>query len=430
VKRAVVILMLMGSSVASAQKPDVVLIQTHDQPYHTLAFMPLTDSLMASGKRFSRFYANMSLGAPARATTLTGLLAHHHGIDTPFRAAIKFDDSQTLAVWLKAAGYRTALVGAYLDGYKDLFPDVPRGWDHWRAFEIPRYWKFRLSEDGRIVRYDSSATTYSTDVLMDLAVSFISSTSSAKPFFLYFTPYAIRQPIPGLEDAGSFRTLGRWDSPNYNEADVSDKPEWVRQLVRAKDGVMERQYESGAETLQSVDRAVLAIVQAAEARSRPLLLIFMPDNGVALGAHRWTKKHCLYEECSRLIMLVRGPAVASGTIDAPTSNVDLAPTLLDYAGASTAIAALDGQSLRPLLEDTATSWSDAVLVESRKMGAHPVNERFWAVRTGRYVYGEYDNGDRELYDLDSDPWQLNNEASNPAFADVGDSLAGLLGSLK
>jgi arylsulfatase A-like enzyme len=212
---------------------------------------------------------------------------------------------------------------------------------------------------------------------------------------------------------------------------VSDKPAWVRALAPAKDQKMRLQHEQQIEALQAVDRAVVDVLAAAEGRGRPLYVIYTSDNGWALGAHRWTQKWCGYDECSREPLLVRGPGIEAGTVVPATqlaSNVDLAVTISDWAGATPDIP-VDGVSLRPLLDDPDISWNRDVLLELR--GGPHVNRKHWAIRThDGWVWTEYDNGDRELYDMNADPWQLQSLHANPAFAAKRAELAARLAPMK
>lgn len=426
------------ATVSVAGKTDVVLIVTDDQAWHTLQFMPHTNALIGdAGVRFSRAFATTPLCCPSRSSILKGQYAHNHGVlgnTAPLGGAGRFNDASTLATWLKSEGYHTGLFGKYLNGYAQLtpWPYVPPGWVDWRAFKNPGYFAFTLVENGVEVRYGRAPDNYSGARTAEMAVQFIDSAPAGTPIFLYYAPFAPHEPAePAPEDAGTFAGLPPWRPASFNEADVSDKPKWVRALPLlspAQQDSIDALYRKQVESLQSVDRAVLAIVDALERNGRlaNTAIVFTSDNGWSQGAHRWELKNCVYEDCVRVPMLVRAPGVLPRDDGHLVLNVDLAPTIAQWAGIVPPDP-VNGRSLVPLLANAGTPWRDGALLEVLAGGA---SRTFQAVRTAQYLYAEYHNGDRELYDLALDPDQLQNVVNDPSYASVLPDLQAKLASLE
>jgi len=432
---------------------DIVLIITDDQRADTIQYMPLTKALLADqGVTFTNFLVSNPLCCPSRATVLTGQYSHNTRVfsnGAPLGGATVFDDTSTIATWLSSAGYRTGLFGKYLNEYPNLtpWPYVPPGWHDWRA--LPGgYYGYTLVENGIEVAYGRSRADYSTTVLKNKAVQFIHSIPSGQPFFVYFAPFAphtamsttldgFPTPVPAREDINTFSGLAPWRPPSYNEADVSDKPRYIKRIApftatQMSRGDLFRQRQ--IESLQEVDRAVAALVDALTTTGRidNTVLIYTSDNGLSWGEHRWlNQKNCTYEECIRAPLLIRAPGVGPRVEDSLTTNIDLAPSIAEWAGAIPPTF-VNGLSLAPLLADPTIAWRDAVLIEvlgrSNTNLSAPGNS--YAVRTQQYLYAEYMNGFKELYDLTVDPYQLTNVINQPQYASVVASLKAKLDVLK
>lgn len=419
---------------ADSPRLNVVVIVTDDQPASSIPapvpVMPFLQraALDPSGHWvvFTRAFANTPLCCPSRATMLTGRYAHHTGVLTNADGA-RLDETRTLATWLDDAGYETALVGKYLNGYPfRRGPYVPPGWDRWwgkrQGTAASIYHDFTLIEDGTAVGYGPRA--YSTDAFAAEAVAFLREVPLDRPFLLWFAPTAPHPPAePAPRHAGRFAGLAVPESPAVGEPDVSDKPAWVRALPpldaeRRED--LREAWRRTAETLLAVDEAVRAIVETLRERGEleETVIVFTSDNGLAFGEHRWDRKSCPYEACTRVPLLVRVPGVAHRVVPAPVSLVDLAPTLLDLAGVR-APAPLDGASLAPLLGGAGRG-PGPVYLEFAGDDRVPA----WrAVRTRRWLYVELATGERELYDLRRDPAELENLATDPARAAIVATMA-------
>lgn len=428
----------------AALQPDVVLIVTDDQAAHTLQSMPETNRLIGDmGVRFTNAFVSTPLCCPSRASILTGLYTHNHNVLSnayPLGGATRFKEKSTLATWLQAAGYRTGLFGKYMNGFATrTAPYTPKGWDEFHAHRYEwrsGYYAFELVENGRVVKYGSRS--YSVNVLAAKAVQFIESTPLGEPLFVYFAPYAPHSPAePGEEDRGTFASFPAWRNPAYNEAKVGDKPRWVRELPLMT--LAERQgtdifYRRQLETLQAVDRAVADIVDALfrTGRLANTAIVYTSDNGYSLGAHRWKHKGCVYEECVRVPLLVRAPGVLPREDSNLMLNVDLAPTIAEWAGVVPPNP-VNGASFAGLLTNPlTTTWRSSILLENLGWSDVSTNHyaNFYAIRTSRYVYAEYVNGDREFYDLQLDPYQLTNKVADPTYASTVADLKGALAALK
>lgn len=433
---------------ANAQEPippDIIIIITDDQPWHTQQFMPLTNELIGGhGVTFTNAYVSTPFCCPSRASILTGQYAHNHGTignNVPFGGATLFDDSSTLATWLKNAGYRTGLIGKYLNEYFKIPQYIPPGWDQWYAFTnrslglTGGYLDYSLNENGIEVNYNGTGSnTYSTNVLRDKAVGFIQSTPSDQPLFLYFSTNAPHTAIvPDPVDEGLFEDLPPYRPPSYNELDISDKPSWLEtQPVLSASQLAEADelYRLQVLALQSVDRAVQAIVQTLQDTRRldNAVIIYTSDNGYSLGEHRLTRKNCVYEACIKVPLLVRAPDLTPRTDAHLVENIDLPVTMADFAGIDPPVP-VDGLSIVDLLHNPEVPWREDILVEVTDR--HNIWQRnFQAVHTSQYVYAEYPNGEREFYNLAIDPDQLESQIENPAYSTVVEELARRLQTYK
>jgi arylsulfatase A-like enzyme len=437
---AVAILLAVPSVGARAapHHPNVIVIVTDDQRWDSLRVMPIVQrELVGRGVTFANAFVSNPLCCPSRASILTGNYSHSTGVYRqipPFGRFEAFHDGSTLATWLDGAGYDTALVGKYIDGYQHagLTGYVPPGWDRWVGFVHAGYQDYRLSLDGVVRTYGDAPSDYSTDVLANEAVRFI--TEATGPLFLYFAPEAPHAPAtPALQDRLAFTGHPVAMVPSFDEADVSDKPAYVRDLPRLTES---RRAEVAAfaldqnRTLLAVDRAVGRIVDALRATGRlhDTLIVFTSDNGIAYGEHRWTKKEVPYEESIRVPMVVRFDPFGVTSIDEHlVANIDIAPTVAALAGVAT--PHVDGRSLLPLLgsPEADQPWRQDLLLEHME-GTNPV-PTYCGVRAVHMVYIRYATGEEELYDLTADPFEFSNLSADPSAADLLSSMRARLDAL-
>jgi len=404
--------------VNTSERPDIVLVLTDDQRADRLWAMPTVRSeLVDRGLQFPNAFVVNPLCCPSRASILTGNYSHSTGVyrnDPPHGGFEAFDDRSTVATWLRDAGYRTALVGKYLNGYRGAY--VPPGWHHWFVtFGGDRYYGYTASADGELRRASDDPSAYSTNVLAEDAAAFVRSTEPDRPLFLCFAPHAPHDPAtPAPGDAESFAGLAAWRPESFDEPDVADKPAHIRKRLRldaAARAEVDRFRRDQHRSLLAVDRAVGRILRTLEETGRlsRAVVVFTSDNGMHWGEHRWDTKIVPYEESIRVPLVIRSDA----GIEAPrvderiVLNIDLAPTFAELPGATA--PGCDGESLVSLLASRACTWRRDFLVEHLGLN-RPQVPTYRAVRTDRYVYVRYGTGETELYDLASDPLQLDNRA--------------------
>ena len=423
-----------GQARKPSKKPNVIVIMTDDQTVENLRVMKnVRRLLMRQGTTFDNSFVSFPLCCPSRATFLTGQYAHNHGVvgNSPRSGWDRFDHTNTLPLWLQRAGYTTVMVGKYLNGYWKRAPRyVPPGWSDWHAGLRLAYLGHSMNENGRIVSFRVwNPRSYQTDVYARTAVAAIRRHApSPRPFFMWVSfwaphhgdpvdlddPPGLRTPSPAPRHRNRFALLPlpRW--PSLNERDVSDKPAGIRRrplLSAARLAALRELYQQRLESLLAVDEGVAAIV--AELRRRRELgrtmIIFTSDNGFLEGQHRvLTGKELLYEPSIRVPLIMRGPGVPKGRhLKQLVANIDLAPTILDVAGARPGLT-MDGRSLMPLFRDPGLEWGRDLLIE-RGPGERLFRPRLYtAIRTPRYLLAEHRTGERELYDLGIDPDELDN----------------------
>ena len=424
-------------------RPNIVFIITDDQTAKDLAHMPtVRNQLTSKGTKFTDAFVTTALCCPSRASILRGQYAHNHlvtqGLEDP-RGFDKFNalghESSTVATWLQDGGYKTTLIGKYLNGYGGGTTYVPLGWSNWQTWVSTRadgtkMWNVNGNLVGDTRRHDNYVS--------DKAIQFISrQQGSSQPFFMYLAPYA---PHLGLSPASkydhTFDTLPMPKSPSFNEVDVSDKPAFVRDnptLSSAQISTLQAHYRDRLEALLTVDEMVGRIV-AELARTNKLsntYIVFTSDNGYHMGEHRLPEgKWTAYEEDIKVPLIVRGPGVPAGrTLNHMVLNTDFAPTFAALGGVQPA-SFVDGRSIQPLLGSTPpplSNWRSAFVEEGATASERPA---FSAVRTREHMYAEYDSGERELYNLTSDPYELTSLDANPAYDGLESSLASRLSSLR
>ena len=327
----------VGPAVSKAlTRPNILLILTDDQNTEAMQAMSyLPGRPYGSWISFPNAFINTPTCCPSRATLLSGQHSNHHQVPDNSRGA-SLDDTSTVATWLRAAGYRTGLVGKYLNGYPYASQPVnyvPPGWDTWAAFSGGEsYYRYTLNVNGTLVSYRAAAQDYATDVLTDRALTFISN-PSPQPFFLYLAFKAPHAPfVPAPRHATAFSNTAMPHSPNFNEADVSDKPAWVRskgRLNQDRINAFDNDKRNAWRTLLAVDESIRRLLDALSANGKlnNTVVVFMTDNGRLFGEHRLRDKTMVYEEAVRTPFLVRYPGGLNRTDQRLVSNADVASTL-------------------------------------------------------------------------------------------------------
>ncbi len=453
--------------------PNIIIILTDDMDLSLLPYLKNTDTLIAKkGAAFTNYFVTASICCPSRASMLRGQYPHNTNVlsnNFPEGGFKRFfvdgDESETLAVWLNREGYQTSLIGKYMNGYPITAGNnyVPDGWTDWHALyykkpnETGNYYNdFMLNENGPLVQYDNSVENYSTDLFKEKSMDFIDqSAADGDPFFLLLSIYAPHGPSdPALRHSEMLADLEYPKKPSFNEADISDKPNVIQALTRMGDevdaGDADALHLRRARTLLAVDELVAEMIQHLEqiGQLENTYIFFTSDNGFHIGEHRLSAgKGLPYDEDIRVPLLVRGPGITPNTvITQMAANIDLAPTIAEMAGVDSADF-VDGRSLMPLFQSETSQtldWRKGLLIEMGAITAsasssapelalvnsvslpfefeYPdsVNDSYLrqvgdsayrGIRTEKFLYVEYNNGETEFYDLIADPYELENLAS-------------------
>jgi N-acetylglucosamine-6-sulfatase len=500
--------MPVEAKVRSAVKvrPNIVVIQTDDAIRGDLRFMPnLRRLVQQNGTQYSNYVAPYPLCGPARASFFTGQLSHNNQVLSNFRSNDgghytfknlpgKLNHKNSLGPWLHRSGYRTAMVGKYLNEYGALGrTEVPPGWDHWAGLldnSTYDYFNYGINVDGKIKYYGDKKyamaqmnlatdnatnpptsfaevlqsfckafdpcdyfgtqdeSVYTMDISGGYAARFIKKNAPGKrPFFLYYSP-----PGPHAEDtnhAQGFRPGAPEPDPrpparyrdtfdntalpkpaSFNEADVSDKAANLSGLPLLTDDQVSEigdNYRGRLGAIRSVDDQIGKIGKELRKSGelKNTFIIFDSDNGYMQGEHRLrSSKFLPYENSIRIPLVMSGPGIRSGkTLTGPSMDVDVTRTILDMADVKPG-RVMDGISLLPSAKGKQKlPKRDIPLQAMRPLLKFPTpvtafDLPYYGVRTAKYkyVHWSFDGVNTELYDLKKDPDELNNLASDPAYA--------------
>jgi N-acetylglucosamine-6-sulfatase len=445
---------------APGDKPNVILVVTDDQRLDSLdaRTMPATKRLIADkGTVFTDTIITTPTCCPSRATMLTGQYGHNNGViaNAPGYRALESPEN-TLPAWLKEAGYKTAHIGKYLNGYQgvaDPDTEVGPGWDQWYTMLTPRrYYGYKLAVNGSEERFGKEDSDHITRVMNRQTAHVIRRFSNGNnPFYIQLDQFAPHTEsgtskgagrckggaVPDPRDDELFENVKLRETPNFNEKDVSDKPSFIRGRDRldatGKKKVTKR-IGCRLASLRAVDRGMKKIVQTLkqEDQLENTVIIFTSDNGYFQGEHRIAvNKTFPYEEALRVPLAMRvppgveGSQGAGGRVKKLVANIDLAPTILDFAGAEpcteVGCRVMDGRSVVPLLKGNGGGFPDdrsVVLEYGRERDKTGLLCKYDGIRAPGNVYIEYTglaNGggcdpieEGELYDLARDPFQLDN----------------------
>jgi arylsulfatase A-like enzyme len=445
------VLALLVLAAPALARPNVIVVMTDDQTAASVPAMPQVNTLLADeGVLFDQAFASFPLCCPARATALTGQYAHNHGVlhnNPPFGGHQKLDHTNTLPVWLQAAGYRTMHVGRYLNRYE--FRDgIPPGYSDWHTSPHSgafHYTSWKVNENGVLRSYPTPErpAEYQTDFFTRRAVELIDSAApSERPFFMslwYVAPHRggprdaddyarPGSPSPAPRHRDAFASFAMPRLPSFNERNMYDKPQVVADRPRfSPTGVagIQENWRQELESLLAVDEGVAQIVEALRRHGEleNTLIVYMSDNGFMHGEHRALAEKVLpYEESIRIPLLMRGPGIPRGRVDRRlVDNLDVPATVLDAADASPG-RVLDGRSLFELLDDPGEEWGRNILIENGR-GANGI-PTYRGIRTYRFLYVEHrTTGEYELYDLVRDPFQLESVDSRDDYKQVRRDLA-------
>ena len=426
-----------AAAAQATRRPNVVFILMDDlradevRCYgHPFAETPNIDRIAREGARFRNAFVTTPLCSPSRASFLTGLYAHAHGItDNTARDA----QSHKLPAFpraLHAAGYETGFVGKWHMGNDDS----PRpGFDHWVSFKGQgTYHNPELNENGKNVK----AAGYTTDVLSDRAAAWVERKRS-QPFFLWLAHKAVHPELTQYADGsisdpngGTFIPAERHKSlyagravPRHPNAGKppSGKPALERKIgnlppLSAATGTDDETIRNRLRMLKAADEGIGRILDAVDrtGHADDTIVIFTSDEGYFFGEHGLSyERRLAYEESIRIPLLMRYPRLtsANSTIDAFALGIDIAPTVLQLCGVQPE-RAMHGRSLVPVVKGQTAGWRTSFLIEYFSDTTMPriAHMGYRALRTERWKYIRYSElqGMDELYDLVRDPYEMRN----------------------
>ncbi|MFM1944915.1 MAG: hypothetical protein RI897_3897 [Verrucomicrobiota bacterium] len=443
--RALAILLLAATCI-NAAPANVILILSDDHRYDLMGFhpnspewleTPALDRLAAEGAHFPNAFVTTSLCSPSRASILTGQYMHHHRVvdnQHPVPPGTVF-----FPQYLQNNGYQTAFVGKWHMGHDNANPRP--GFNHWVSFKGQgSYFDPELNINGK----HQSFTGYNSDVLTSQAIQWLTEQQHKKPFFLYLSYKAVHFPFtPPPRHANRYqgKPIPYPETMANTEDNYATQPHWVRERRYGIHGIDHMQtgpldhdpvpdfnelYWNFCETIHGLDENIGHLLQYLDDANlaENTLVLYLGDNGFALGEHGFYDKRDAFEESIRIPMLARGPGIQPGSVVSNmVLNIDIAPSILELAGAnpSAESARFDGRSFLPLLQGKTptTPWRDHILYEYHWEWNFPATPTTLAIRTDRwkyiYYHGLWDlNG---LYDLQTDPHERHNLIQVPAFKD-------------
>jgi arylsulfatase A-like enzyme len=426
---------------ASPQRPNIVFVLADDLSSDLVHYMPHVQSLMQRGMSFSNYTVSDSLCCPSRSSIFTGMFPHNTGVFTNTGKDGGFetfyahgDEKRTFATALQKAGYETAFLGKYMNGYearvsKGTAPAeyVPPGWTEWDGVgDGYQGYGYTINHNGRVERYGHAPEDYLTTVVQQRAESFMQSAFDRHAAFMVevatFTPHFPYVPAP--MDEGTFPSARAPRGPAFNQM-PDHAPHWLAAHGRISSGgiaALDATQRKRIEDVQSIDRMVgeFERLAAENAALRDTVFVFSSDNGMHLGEYRLhAGKLTAFDTDVVVPLVVTGPGIPAGrTNPAIVQNVDLAPTFEELAGAPVP-GYVDGRSLVPLLHGEHPPWRTVALIEHHGPDRNPFDPDYQprpsgnpptyaAIRTARYTFVRYADGEREYYDRVTDRWEMDN----------------------
>lgn len=412
--------------IAGVKPRNIVFILTDDHRFDALGFLntqtfiktPNLDRMASEGAYLPNAFATTSLCSPSRASILTGLYAHKHGVvdnNNPVSKELVF-----YAQYLQHAGYQTAMIGKWHMGGE--YDDPQRGFDYWVSFKGQGSY-FPVANGLNVNGKRVAQKGYISDELTDYAIEFLNNRKKDKPFMLYLSHKGVHAGfIPAERDKGMSKGHQFVPPANMNPGIHKDAPIWLVNQRNSWHGVeypyhsnldIGEYYKQYAETLHGVDASVGKVMDYLKTQGllESTLIIYMGDNGFQFGEHGLIDKRTAYEASMRVPMLAYCPQlIKPGTVvNEVVANIDIAPTVLAAAGLDHP-AYMDGSSFLPLLAGNAQPWRKALLYEYYWERNYPHTPTIHALRGDRYKYIHYHGiwDIDELYDLQEDPLEINN----------------------
>jgi N-acetylglucosamine-6-sulfatase len=438
-----------ATAAARQQKPNIVLVMADDMRADELRFLPAVRRLQRSGTTFTEAISADSLCCPARATLLTGKLAHNHltiGNDPRSHGGYPVfaehnDIERLLPQWLGNKGYRTAWIGKYLNGTPRQEHFRQPDWSYF-AIPIQQVYDYRSSSfaiNDRFRTDDRYREVYTRELLLSRVRRW---SSDRRPFFVLYSALAPHRTVSldGTEGPPRAQAVHRdFDTsrlvvrPSVGETDLSDKPAWLRTYA-ALAGIQTyplRLERRRVQALLSVNDTVRELVATLrdEHQLRQTVVIFTSDNGYMLREHDLTKKNKAYQESLQIPLVVRGPGFAGGgEADQTVSLADVTATIRGIAGVTRPHGA-DGVPLQDVLADPTSFDRRPVEIEGSRaayparstLETDPIGRFYSGAVWGPYSFIRYQTGDHEFYDRTVDPWQL--DSSYTAHPEPGSPQA-------
>jgi N-acetylglucosamine-6-sulfatase len=419
---------------ASSKRPNIVFILTDDLSFNLLQYMPHVIEMKKNGVTFSNYFVSDSQCCPSRSSIFTGRYPHNTGVFTNggkdggylvFRA--RGNERETFATALSDTGYRTAMLGKYLNGYLPAKHFAAPGWKKWAVagWGYPEF-NYDLRHGNKVLHYGKKPKDYLTDVLSRMAVNFISKEDSS-PFFIEVATFAPHAPYtPAPRDVNAFPGLRAPRTPAFNAVPDTNAPEWLREippLTEDEISKIDGDFRKRAQSVLAVDKMIgdLQAAVAAIGKERNTYFVFSSDNGLHMGEHRLRPgKMTAFDSDIHVPLIVTGPMVPAGhTVNEVVENIDLCPTFTELTGAATP-SNIDGRSLVALLHGKrAAGWRKTALIEHHgplrdqsdpdAPAHHSGNPPSYdAIRTQTSIYVEYVTGEKEYHNLVLDPYELHN----------------------
>ncbi len=423
-------------AIAKPQQPNIIFILVDDLRHDELGFMgsevptPAIDELAKKGVVLENAFVTTSLCSPSRASLLTGMAMRNHGVidnNVPLSDALTIFPER-----LKDAGYETAFIGKWHMGVK---ADPRRGFDHWVSFAGQGSYNPRdllgrpavFNINGKSVPQNG----YITDELTTYATQWLNDQRWNRPFFLYISHKGVHAPFtPAKRHKGTVEPSAV-DTTKYRKGDEPGTPMWVTNQRNSWHGVefayhdnlglaeFRRDYR---ETLRAVDDSVALLRAHLEqiGASKNTIIILSSDNGFLLGEHGLTDKRNAYEASMRVPMIAWGPSYLRAGIreSGLVANIDVAPTIIDLAGA-VPLEQIDGISFAHLLtgKNAKGSKRSELVYEYYWEFNYPHTPTTFALRDDRYKYIQYHGiwDTEELFDLVNDPAETRNLVDNPEY---------------
>ena len=438
------------------KKYNIIYILADDHRYDAMGFMnkieglktPGMDRMAKEGAHVKNAFVSTALCSPSRASILTGQYAHTHTVvdnDAPLPKQLVF-----FPQYLQKNGYQTAFLGKWHMGNTGDQPQP--GFDYWLSFHGQgTYYNSIFNINGKRVK--QPAEGYITDQLTDHAIEWLNGRNKSKPFFMYLSHKGVHAEFqPAKRHEGKYadlpvhcppsmyitatdssRSFGIIHAPQ-TKVNYRDIPQWVRRQRYSWHGVdymyhgtipFDKFYRQYLETLLAVDESVERVMNwvKAEGLEENTMIVYMGDNGFSFGEHGLIDKRHAYEESMRVPLLVWAPGMIkpNSVIEQVVMNVDLAPTFLELAGIKKP-GQMQGYSFTQLLKGSPGAWKrDKVFYEYYWESAFPQTPTTFAVRSDRYKYIYY-NGvwdTNELFDLENDPYEMNNLVNDSSFRKIG-----------